>query len=153
MWNKGTFINITKYFFTKHRWHYWLFNNACIVVFSNWAKINGLIQVRRYPVMWAYGQHYCVEIIDLKRGFFDCGVMVYFKQSSWASSKDKSKKLLSWIIGLSNVVFLYIDGMRHLRGCKDMIPTMDYFLYIPWGTYRKTRSSMSYQFIVRRYYY
>jgi len=41
---------------------------------------------------------------------------------------EKSKKLLSWIIGLSNVVFLNVDGMRHLRGCEDMIPIVDYFL-------------------------
>ena len=41
---------------------------------------------------------------------------------------EKSKKLLSWITGLSNVVFLNIDGMRNLRGHEDMIPTVDYFL-------------------------
>ena len=40
--------------------------------------------------MWAYGRHYHVERIDLKRRSFDCGVMVYFKQSSRASSKDKN---------------------------------------------------------------
>ena len=40
--------------------------------------------------MWAYGRHYHVERIDLKRCSFDCGVMVDFKQSSRASSKDKN---------------------------------------------------------------
>jgi hypothetical protein len=34
---------------------------------------------------------------------------------------EKSKKLLSWIIDHSNVVFLNVDGMKHLRGHKDMI--------------------------------
>lgn len=28
----------------------------------------------------------------------------------------KSKKLLSWINDLSNVVFLSVDGLKHLRG-------------------------------------
>ena len=40
--------------------------------------------------MWAYGRHYNVERIDLKICSFDCGVMVDFKQSSRASSKDKN---------------------------------------------------------------
>ena len=43
------------------------------------------------------------------------------------SMLEKSKKLLSWITGLSNVVFLNVDGMRHLRGREDMIPIVDYF--------------------------
>jgi hypothetical protein len=53
--------------------------------------------------------------------------MVQFKQSNRSSSKDKNilkenynmlgkyKKLLSWIITLLNVVFLSVDGMKHLR--------------------------------------
>ena len=40
--------------------------------------------------MWAYGRHYRVERIDLKRRSFDCGVMVDFKQSTRGSSKDKN---------------------------------------------------------------
>ena len=40
--------------------------------------------------MWAYGHHYRVERVDAKRRSFDCGVMVDFKQSSRASSKDKN---------------------------------------------------------------
>ena len=40
--------------------------------------------------MWPYGQHYHVESIDVKRRSFDCGIMVDFKKSSWASSKDKN---------------------------------------------------------------
>ena len=40
--------------------------------------------------MWEYGWHYHVEIIYLKRLSFGCGVMVYFKQSIRASSKDKN---------------------------------------------------------------
>ena len=40
--------------------------------------------------MWAYGWHYHVERIDLKRHSFDCSGMVGFKQSSRASSKDKN---------------------------------------------------------------
>jgi len=40
--------------------------------------------------MWAYGRHYRVEIVDVKIRTFDCGVMVDFKQSSRASSKDKN---------------------------------------------------------------
>jgi hypothetical protein len=41
---------------------------------------------------------------------------------------EKSKKLLSWITALLNVVFLIVDGMKHLRGHKDMIPIVDCFL-------------------------
>jgi uncharacterized protein YhhL (DUF1145 family) len=40
----------------------------------------------------------------------------------------KSKKLLSWIIALLNVVYFSVDGMKHLRGHKDMIPIVDCFL-------------------------
>ena len=40
--------------------------------------------------MWAYGRHYRVESVDVKRRSFDCGIMVDFKQSSRASSKDKN---------------------------------------------------------------
>jgi hypothetical protein len=40
----------------------------------------------------------------------------------------KYKKLLSWIIALLNVVFLSVDGMKHLRGHEDMIPIVDCFL-------------------------
>jgi hypothetical protein len=39
----------------------------------------------------------------------------------------KYKKLLSWITTLLNVVFLSVDGMKHLRGNKDMIPIVDCF--------------------------
>ena len=49
-----------------------------------------MIDMRSYPAMWAYGRHYHVEIIYIKRCSFDYGVMVYFKQSSRASSKDKN---------------------------------------------------------------
>ena len=40
----------------------------------------------------------------------------------------KSNKWLSWITTLSNVVFLSVDDMKHLRGCEDMIPIVDCFL-------------------------
>ena len=40
------------------------------------------------------------------------------------SMLEKSKKLLSGITGLSNVVFLNVYGMRNLRGREDMIPTI-----------------------------
>jgi len=40
----------------------------------------------------------------------------------------KYKKLLSWIIALLSVVFLSVDGMKHLRGHEDMTPIVDYFL-------------------------
>ena len=40
--------------------------------------------------MWAYGRHYRVESIDVKRQSLDCGIMVDFKQSNRASSKDKN---------------------------------------------------------------
>ena len=90
MWKKGTFINLTKYFYTKHCWHYWLFNNVYIVVFSSWTKTNGLIQLRRYPAMWEYGWDYHVEWRDIKISSFGCGVMVDFKKSSWAILKDKN---------------------------------------------------------------
>ena len=40
----------------------------------------------------------------------------------------KYKKLLSWIITPLNILFLSVDGMKHLRGHKDMIPIMDCFL-------------------------
>ena len=41
---------------------------------------------------------------------------------------EKYKKLLSWITALSNVGFLNVNGMKHLRGQEDMIPIVDYFL-------------------------
>ena len=90
--------------------------------------------------MWAYGRHYRVERVDVKRRTFDCGVMVDFKQSSWASSKYKNivegnlqyvgkiQKILSWITALSNVAFLNVNGMKHLRGQEDMKPIVDCFL-------------------------
>ena len=40
--------------------------------------------------MWAYGRHYRLESIDIKRQSFDCGIMVDFKKSSRTSSKNKS---------------------------------------------------------------
>ena len=40
----------------------------------------------------------------------------------------KYKKLLSWITALLNVLFLSVDGMKHLRGHEDMIPIVDCFL-------------------------
>jgi hypothetical protein len=61
----------------------------------------------------------------------------------------KYKKLLSWIITLLNVVFLSVDGMKHLRGHEDMIPIVDCFLYF----YRRIRNLMFYQFIVSRYFF
>jgi hypothetical protein len=41
---------------------------------------------------------------------------------------EKSKKLLSWITVFLNVVFLSVDGMKHLRGNEGMIPIVDCFL-------------------------
>ena len=46
------------------------------------TKINSLSRARKYPAMWAYGQHYRVESVDVKRRSFDCGIMVEFKKSS-----------------------------------------------------------------------
>lgn len=107
------------------------------------TKINGLSQTRKYPTMWPYGQHYHVERVDVKTQSFDCGIMFDFmfdfKQSSRLSSKYKNiiegnnmlgkyKKSLRWITALLNVVFLSLDGMKHLRGHEDMIPIVDYFL-------------------------
>lgn len=40
--------------------------------------------------MWEYGRHYHVESVYVKRQSFDSGIMVDFKQSSRASSKDKN---------------------------------------------------------------
>jgi len=40
--------------------------------------------------MWAYDRHYRVQSIDVKTQSFDYGIMVDFKQSSRASSKDKN---------------------------------------------------------------
>ena len=53
-------------------------------------EINGLSQARKYHAMWAYGRHYGVEMVDVRIWTFDCGIMVDFKQSSWASSKYKN---------------------------------------------------------------
>jgi len=38
----------------------------------------------------------------------------------------KYKKLLSWITSLLNVVFLSVDGMKHLRRNRDIIPIANY---------------------------
>jgi hypothetical protein len=65
----------------------------------------------------------------------------------------KYKKLLSWITTLLNVIFLSVDGMNHLRGHEDMIPIVDYFLYIPQGSYCRIKRFMFYQFIVSRYFF
>jgi len=46
--------------------------------------------VRKYPAIWAFGRHYRVESVYVKRRSFDCGIMVYFKQAIRASSKDKN---------------------------------------------------------------
>lgn len=43
------------------------------------TEINGLLQESKYPTMWAYGQHYHVKCVDVKRRCFNCGIMVYFK--------------------------------------------------------------------------
>ena len=40
----------------------------------------------------------------------------------------KYSKLLSWITTLLNVVFLSVDGMKHLKGHEDMISIADCFL-------------------------
>ena len=40
----------------------------------------------------------------------------------------KSNKLFSWVASLLNVVFLSVDGMKHLIGHEDMIPSVDIFL-------------------------
>ena len=46
--------------------------------------------MKKYPAMWAYGRHYRVESVYVKRRSFDCGVMVDFKQSNRESSKYKN---------------------------------------------------------------
>ena len=110
------------------------------VIIFVFFEINGLSQVRKYPTMWEYGQHYCVESLDVKD---DNLIVEYWLISSNLVEKaqkirillkgiynilKKSKILLSWIIALLNVVFLSVDGMKHLRGHKYMIPIMDCFL-------------------------
>jgi hypothetical protein len=66
--------------------------------------------VRKYPAMWAYGRYYRVESIDVKRQPFDCGIMVDFKQSSLANSKDKN----------------IIEGNLHYVGKIQEIIELDY---------------------------
>ena len=81
----------------------WNFTKSCFLIVSTllivlifiaifvFTEINGLnSQERKYPAMWAYGRHYHVESIDVKRRSFDCGIMVDFKQSNQARSKDKN---------------------------------------------------------------
>jgi len=38
-----------------------------------------------------------------------------------------SNKLLRWITALLNVVFISVNGMKHLRGHRDIILIIDYF--------------------------
>ena len=84
----------------KERYN-WNFTKSCFLIVSTlltvlifivilvFNEINVLnSQARKYPAMWAYGRHYRVESIDIKRWSFDCGIMVDFKQSSQARSKD-----------------------------------------------------------------
>ena len=52
---------------------------------------------------------------------------------------EKYKKLLSWITALSNVVFLNVNGMNHLRGREYIIPMVDQFPYILQSTYQTIR--------------
>lgn len=40
--------------------------------------------------MWAYGRHYHVECVYVKRQSFACHIMVDFKQFNRLSSKDKN---------------------------------------------------------------
>ena len=63
--------------------------------------------------MWAYGWHYHVEIVDVKRWYFDCGIMVDFKQSSRPTSKYKN----------------IIEGDLQYVGIIKEIIEMDYHSY------------------------
>lgn len=67
-----------------------LFSNLIFVIIFVFTRINGLSRARKYPTMWAYGRHYRVDSVDVKREFFDCGIIVDFKQSNQSSSKDKN---------------------------------------------------------------
>ena len=96
--------------------------------------------MRKYPAMWAYGCHYRVERVDVKRQTFDCGVMVYFKQSSRASSKDKKivEGNLQYVGKIQEIIKLdYRSFKCCIFKCKwyesferteDMIPIVDCFL-------------------------
>lgn len=60
------------------------------VIIFVFIEINGPSQAMKYPAMWAYGSHYRIESVDVKRQSFDCAIMVDFNQSSRASSKYKN---------------------------------------------------------------
>lgn len=64
--------------------------------------------MRKYPAMWTYGRHYHVESVDVKRRSFDCGVMVDFKKSSRASSKDKNiiEGILQYVWKIQEIIEL-----------------------------------------------
>jgi predicted Fe-S protein YdhL (DUF1289 family) len=42
-------------------------NFSIFLIIFVFTKINGLSQARKYPTMWAYGRHYHVESVDVKR--------------------------------------------------------------------------------------
>jgi hypothetical protein len=60
------------------------------VIICVFTEINGFSQAMKYPIMWAYGQNYHVESVEVKRRSFDCGIMVDFKKFIRASSKEKN---------------------------------------------------------------
>ena len=71
--------------------------------------------------MWAYGRHYRVERVDVKRQYFDCGIMVDFKQSIRASSKDKNiiKVSLQYVGKIQEIIELdYRSFKCHSFKCK-----------------------------------
>lgn len=67
-----------------------LLNISIFAIIFSFIEINSLSQARKYPAMWAYGRHYGVESVDVKRYSFDCGIMVDFKLCSRSRSKDKN---------------------------------------------------------------
>ena len=78
-----------------------------VIIFVS-TKINGLSQARKYPTMWAYGQHYHVESIVVKRVSFDCGIMVDFKKYHRESSKDRKfiEKNIQYVGKIQEIVEL-----------------------------------------------
>jgi hypothetical protein len=56
--------NFTKYFLLT----IWtLLPILIFIIIFVFNEINGLSQARKYPAMWAYGRHYRVGSVDVKR--------------------------------------------------------------------------------------
>ena len=71
--------------------------------------------------MWEHGWHYCVERIGVKRCPFDCDVMVYFKQPTRASSKDKNiiEGNLQYVAKIQEIIELdYLSLKCYIFECR-----------------------------------